>query len=85
MHDGANDLVAAVLLVWQEAQDVHGVLGGRKQKKKEVIIPPDSQAAAESLAVWRSSHIRGHQLLSVVQVLHRGHALGAEVVVVRVG
>lgn len=32
-----------------------------------------------------SSHISGHQLLTVVQVLHGGHALGAEVVVVRVG
>lgn len=33
VHDGANDLVAAVLLIRQEAQDVHGVLGGRGKNK----------------------------------------------------
>lgn len=33
----------------------------------------------------RSSYISGHQLLSVIHVLHSGHALGAEVVVVWVG
>lgn len=31
VHDGAHDLVAAVLLIRQEAQDVHGVLGGRRK------------------------------------------------------
>lgn len=33
----------------------------------------------------KSTYISGHQLLSVIHVLHSGHALGAEVVVVRVG
>ena len=33
----------------------------------------------------KSSYISGHQLLSVIHVLHNGHALRAEVVVVRVG
>lgn len=33
----------------------------------------------------RSSYICCHQLLSVIHALHGGHALGAEVVVVRVG
>ena len=33
----------------------------------------------------KSSYISGHQLLSIIQVLHGGHTLGAEMVVVRVG
>lgn len=33
----------------------------------------------------RSSYISGHELLTIIQVLHSGHPLGAEVVVIWVG
>lgn len=77
VHDGPDYFVAAVLLVRQEAQDVHGVL--RRSRTRHFT------AFGENQLNVRSSYIRRHQLLPIIHALHGGHALGAEVVVVRVG
>lgn len=55
--------------------------GKRHFKASQILLARFSEVQLNI----RSPYICRHQLLSIIHVLHGGHALGAEVVVVRVG
>lgn len=89
VHDGSDYFIAAVFLVGKETEDVHGVL---QRGKVDVILRANRlhvllSHAAEFIFIRKdkNSYISGHELLSVIQVLHGGDTLRAEVEVIRVG